>query len=232
MCGRFSLISPEEILARLFKLNDVPPIAPRYNIAPSQAVPGVIFSAGKKENQLAFFRWGLIPAWTKDATRCAKSINACSETVFEKAAFRVPILRRRCLIPADGFFEWKKTKGEKQPYFIRLKGEQTFAFAGIWERWQGTPEAPVESCAILTTAANNLIQPLHERMPVILPPEDYGAWLDPENQKAENIQPMFRPYPANAMEALAVGDWVNSAAHDGPRCIEVREDETEDLFSF
>jgi len=232
MCGRFSLISPEEILARLFKLNDVPPIAPHYNIAPSQAVPSVIFSAGKKENQLTFFRWGLIPAWSKDAYRSVKSINACAETVFEKAAFRGLILRRRCLIPADGFFEWKKTKKVKQLYFIRLKGEQTFAFAGIWDQWQRTPDAQVESCAILTTEANELIQPVHERMPVILPPEDFDAWLDPENQKREDIQPMLRAYPADAMEAFAVGDWVNSAAHDGPRCLEAREEEEEDLFSF
>ncbi len=161
--------------------------------------------------------WGLVPHWSRDATAF---INARSESAANKPAFRDAFHKRRCLIPADGFFEWQKRGTRKQPYYFQHRDGRPFAFAGLWERWQGTEGETVETCAILTTKANETVRPVHERMPVILPPEDFGHWLDPAVQKPEAVQALLRPYPAGEMESYPVSAFVNNARNEGPRCVE------------
>src|SRR5262245_35107324 len=175
MCGRFTLATSRAQLADLFRLAGGPELPLRYNIAPTQPVP-VVRAAGDGR-ALALARWGLIPRWATDPAIGNRLINARSETVAEKPSFRDAFRKRRCLIPATGFYEWAKTAGGKQPYHFRLLDGRPFAFAGLWERWDRGGE-PVESCTILTTAANAVVRPVHERMPVILPAEAFAAWLD------------------------------------------------------
>jgi putative SOS response-associated peptidase YedK len=146
-------------------------------------------------------------------------INARSETVAEKPAFRAAFRRRRCLVVADGFYEWQKQNGAKQPYFIRLRDTRPFAFAGLWEHWTGSDDSEIESCTLLTTQPNDLLKPLHNRMPVILHPQDYDLWLDPEVEEVTTLQHLFHPYPPSDMDAYPVSRWVNSPANDDPRCI-------------
>ena len=216
MCGRFSLFSPAPVLAEAFDLAGFPELAPRYNIAPTQPVAAV--RAGEAGRQLVRLRWGLVVPWAKD-TKVAP-INARSETAADKPLFRAALRKRRCLVPASGFYEWLALAGgkRKQPYCFRPGDERPWAFAGLWERWQG-PDGLVESCAILTTAANELVRPVHDRMPVILPRQHWGAWLDPQAQDAGGLVPLLRPYPADAMLAYPVGLLVNNPKNDGPRCL-------------
>jgi putative SOS response-associated peptidase YedK len=220
MCGRFTLTDPDQDLAEQFDLPEIPALEPRYNIAPTQAVAAVRVAAGGAVRELVLLRWGLIPFWAKDPEIGARLINARSETVAEKPAFRDAFKRRRCLVVADGFYEWQKQQGKKQPFYIRLRAGQPFAFAGLWERWRGAEESIVESCTLLTTSPNGLMQPLHNRMPVILQPRDYELWLDPGVVRAELLQPLLVPYPAEEMEAYPVSRRVNSPDNDDPRCIE------------
>ncbi len=217
MCGRFVLLSSGEALAEAFGVA-APELSARYNIAPTQEVFAVRAGAGHRE--LARLRWGLVPSWSRDPKAGNRLINARSETVENMPAFRAAFRRRRCLIPADGFYEWRAVEGRKakQPYYISLKGGGPFAFAGLWEQWHPEQEN-LQTCTILTTEVNVLVRPLHERMPVILPPEAYDLWLDPATVAPERLQPLLRQYPAQAMVAHPVGARVNSPRHDGPDCI-------------
>jgi putative SOS response-associated peptidase YedK len=178
MCGRFTLAQSPEAVAKAFGLDAVPNFPPRYNIAPSQPVGVIVRGQNAPKPEFRLMGWGLIPSWAKDPSIGAKLINARSETLTEKPSFRAAFKYRRCLIPADGFYEWQKTQGgAKQPFYFSMAGNAVFAFAGLWESWND-----IESCTILTTAANGLLQPIHDRMPVILSPKDYGRWLDPSVQ--------------------------------------------------
>jgi putative SOS response-associated peptidase YedK len=218
MCGRFLLTTPAEALAELLGLDEAPEVVMRFNIAPTQVVGIVRASAGHPRREWALARWGLVPADSELPTTRAPLFNARAETLHEKPAFRAAFRRSRCLIPASGFYEWKTEGGRRQPFLFRLKGEAPFAFAGLWERWQRGAEPPLDSCAIVTTEPNSLLSEVHDRMPVILAPEAYVAWLDPASQDHEILAQMLRPYPASAMEAHRVGVHVNNARFDDPLC--------------
>jgi putative SOS response-associated peptidase YedK len=227
MCGRFTLSQPVEAIASIFQLKEVPNLEPRYNIAPTQLVPTVLQTftqsdAGGKDKVLRQFqllRWGLIPSWAKDPAMGAKLINARAETVAEKPSFRSAFRHRRCLVIADGFYEWRRQEGKKQPFYFRLQNGQPFAFAGLWERWQDPKGEAIASCTILTTAANELLQPIHDRMPVILDSKDYDLWLDPAVQKPEQLQQLLQPYPSEVMLSYPVSTKVNNPANNTPECI-------------
>lgn len=218
MCGRFTLSQPATAIASTFQLSTIPELAPRYNIAPTQPI-ATILSAGDRR-QFQMLRWGLIPSWAKDLTIGAKLINARAETVAEKPAFRSAFRHRRCLVIADGFYEWQLQKGKKQPFYFRLQDGQPFAFAGLWETWQAPDGEKIDSCTLLTTTANSLLRSVHDRMPVILKPEDYDRWLDPQIQKSEQLQPLLQSYSSEAMTAYPVSTKVNNPTNDSPECIE------------
>jgi putative SOS response-associated peptidase YedK len=217
VCGRFTQASPGEVIAELFDLPEVPRLAPRWNIAPTQPVGAVRTGAGGAR-ELVELHWGLIPSWAKERSVGARMINARAETVAEKPAFRAALRARRCLIVADGFYEWRKTGARKQPHFIRLRDGRPFAFAGLWERWAAGPDEAVESCVIVTTTPNELLAPIHDRMPVILAPSDFAGWLDPGTRDASRVLPLLRPHPADEMEAYPVGLRVNNPGNDDPSC--------------
>jgi len=214
------LSSPAEVMAELFELTEVPDIAPRWNIAPTQDVPVVRVTAEDTNRRLLMLRWGLIPFWAEDpASFGARTINARAETVASKPTFRSAFRQQRCLVVADGFYEWQKREHRKQPYYIHLRDKRPFAFAGLWERWEGDADA-VDSCTIITTQSNELTAPLHDRMPVIIHPKDYAAWLNPGATQVHALQSLLRPYPPEEMSAYPVGTHVNNAANDGLECIE------------
>jgi putative SOS response-associated peptidase YedK len=218
MCGRYSLDAPGRALAELLQLPSQPALPLRYNIAPMQSVP-VARLAADGVRELVLAQWGLVPHWAKDPAIGNQLINARSETVAEKPSFRDAFRKRRCLIPADGFFEWAGAKGTKrQPFHFRLSDGLPFAFAGLWERWHGQDGEMLGTCCLLTTAANEVVRPIHDRMPVLLGPGDFGEWLDPEG-KAAGLKALLRPYAGGDLEAVAVSTWVNSARHEGPRCL-------------
>jgi putative SOS response-associated peptidase YedK len=212
MCGRFTLRTPAVDIAKYFNLSAQAEwqTALRYNISPSQDVPVIRSTDGHRD--LTMMRWGLIPSWAKDPKIGYSMINARSETAAEKPSFRAAMKKRRCLIPADGFYEWQKQGKTKQPFYIRLREQELFAFAGLWERWQD-----VESCTILTTSANELLAPLHDRMPVILSPNDYDTWLDPATS---DVSYLLDQYPAEEMIRYPVNPVVNNARHEGADCVE------------
>jgi putative SOS response-associated peptidase YedK len=228
MCGRFTLFSSAEAIAKAFKV-DVPNLVPSYNIAPSQMV-NVILSEMRSAAQmperlerLHRFRWGLIPSWAKDAKIAYKLINARSETVAEKPSFRSAFKHRRCLIPTDGFYEWQHAedgKATKKPYFFNLNDRNPFALAGLWERWESAEGEAIESCTILTTKANDILKPIHDRMPVILDSKDWDVWLDPKFENKSELQELLVPYPAKMMTSRSVSIKVNSPKHNSPECIE------------
>jgi len=164
-------------------------------------------------------RWGLVPSWAKDEKMGARMINARGETVAEKPSFRAAVKTRRCLIPADGFYEWARKGERKQPHFIHFADGRTFAFAGLWERWHGGGEPPLETCTIITTTPNELTATLHDRMPVILPPVRFDEWLTPEPLAGQRLEKLLAPHPAEGMEAYRVSTYVNSPRNDGPECI-------------
>ena len=218
MCGRYTLSTPAGRLAEEFQLDDVSvDLAPSYNVAPTQEVAAVLEEEGKR--RLEMLRWGLIPSWADDPEIGARMINARSETAAEKPSFRSAFRRRRCLIAADGFYEWKRENGGKQPYYFHMQEGRPFAFAGLWESWRGGREE-IRSCTILTTEANDLVSEIHHRMPVILAPEDHGLWLDPDVREADPLLPLLTPYPDDVMEAYPVSRFVNRPANDDPRCVE------------
>ncbi len=219
MCGRFTLFDTATSLAEAFGVAEVPSLSPRYNIAPSQKVAAVRIPPGERSREAVLLHWGLIPSWAKDRSIGSRMINARAETAAGKPAFRSAIRRRRCLVPADGFYEWKRTDGRKQPYYIRMRDGRIFAFAGLWESWEGPGGGAVESCAILTTLPNDLLRPIHDRMPVLVSPRDYDLWLSPEARDPEALAPLFRPYPSEEMTAFPVGTAVNNPKTDTPELI-------------
>lgn len=220
MCGRYTLSVTDDILEQHFALTAPPPRTPRYNIAPSQMVLAIRLNPTSAQREWALLRWGLIPSWTHDRTPRLSTINAKAETVAVKPAFRSAFKHRRCLIPADGFYEWRPTGQQKQPMYIHLRARRPFAFAGLWERWDPPEDTPIESCTILTTESNALIHAIHNRMPVILPPERYAGWLDPTSPPTDLLQGLLTPYPAEEMDAYPVSTLVNSPHTDTPRCLE------------
>jgi putative SOS response-associated peptidase YedK len=218
MCGRYTLTVPVEILAEEFGVTGpLPEVPPSYNIAPTQEVAAVLTDDG--ERRLEMLRWGLIPSWADDPGIGSRMINARSETVPEKPSFRRAFRERRCLILADGFYEWKRTNDGKQPYYIRMEGGRPFAFAGLWESWRGGRDE-IRSCTILTTEANDRVSNIHHRMPVILASEDHELWLDPDVREADPLLPLLAPYPDDVMEAYPVSRFVNRPTNDDPRCVE------------
>jgi putative SOS response-associated peptidase YedK len=218
MCGRYAQRTDTKRLAKEFKVAEIPEARPRYNIAPTQEVLAVRKSPDGRE--MTFYKWGLVPSWAKDASVGAKLINARSETVTEKPSFREAFKRRRCVIPADGFYEWQRLEGRKQPFFFRMRDERPFGFAGLWERWEGEGGEVINSCAILTTEANEVLRPVHDRMPVILHPDDYEVWLGAEARELDLVREMLRPYPAKEMVGYPVGSGVNSPRNQGAGLLE------------
>lgn len=221
MCGRFSQSQPAAAIAQAFQVA-VPPLTPRYNIAPTQSVATVLRTPEQKDRQFKMLHWGLIPSWAKDPKMGARLINARAETVSEKPAFRTAFRQRRCLVLADGFYEWQQqeNKKQKQPFYFRLQDGRPFAFAGLWERWEDANGEDIESCTFLTTEANALMRPIHNRMPVILDPKEYDLWLDPEVKKPELLQPLLRPYPIEEMMAYPVSKAVNKPSNESAECTE------------
>jgi putative SOS response-associated peptidase YedK len=221
MCGRFVLMTQGKELAEQFHCDEFPDLGPRYNIAPTQLVAIVRFSRETRRRECRLAKWGLIPSWAKDPSMGPKLINARAESAGTKPAFRSAFKYRRCLVVADGFYEWKKLDSKrKQPYLFRLSNGKPFAFAGLWERWSSPEGHETESCAVLTTDSNDLLRSIHDRMPVILKPDDYAAWLDPEIRTSEPLQSMLQPYPPDEMTGRSVSSKVNKADHEGPDCIE------------
>lgn len=220
MCGRFTLDASATTLAAKFGLADVPAWSPRYNIAPTQEVLVVHQTTPHARWEASLFRWGLIPPWAEGPAVGSRMINARAETVATKPAFRKAFRDHRCLVLADGFYEWQKQDRHKQPFYIRLRSGQPFAFAGLWERWVPQDGLPLDSCTIITTVANDLIQPLHVRMPVILAPRDYKVWLDPSVQDVDRLQFLLCRYPPGEMTAYPVSTQVNNPVNDTPQCIE------------
>lgn len=212
MCGRYALTSPPAVLAERFHLLWTPEFEPHYNIAPSQTIP-VVRETGQGR-EMALLRWGLIPSWAKEASIGMKLVNARGETLADKPAFRSAYRQRRCLIPADAFYEWKAIAGRKQPYCIRMRDGGPFGMAGLWERWKAPDGQTVESCAIVTVDANALIAELHERMPLILAPDDYDAWLRAESQQ---LPPAVA---AQDMRSYPVSPLVSNARNDVPACLD------------
>ena len=217
MCGRYSLISDIGELARRFGFdgNRVDP-GPRYNIAPTQ---GILTVVGGENRRGGLMRWGLIPHWAKNASIGARMINARAETVAEKPAFRDALRRRRCLVLADGFYEWQRTSVGNRPMRITMASGEPFAFAGLWSVWKDPDGDRIPSCSIITTEANDLLRPIHERMPVILPREMEEFWLDKSLEDSGALGGLLVPDPGGAMEAYEVSTLVNSAANDGPEVI-------------
>lgn len=218
MCGRFTLRAPAERVKRDFRLEEVPSIEARYNIAPTQGVLAV--RCASDEREAVTLKWGLIPSWAKDDSVGAKLINARSETVEEKPSFREAFKRKRCIIPADGFYEWQRTGGRKQPYYFRLKDDRLFGFAGLWEKWRTPDGESLETCSILTTDANEVLSAVHDRMPVILHPDDYELWLADDASKQDLRKELLCPYPASEMTAHLVSVAINSPQSQGATLIE------------
>lgn len=218
MCGRFALIVDASVLADVFEAEPPLDLESRYNIAPTQTVP-IIRRGSKSGREFASARWGLIPSWAKDAKMGARMINARAETVAEKPSFRSAVKSRRCLVPASGFYEWVKTDGAKQPHFIRFEDGRPFAFAGLWERWSPGDAGPVDTCTIITTTPNELMEELHNRMPVILPPTLFDEWLDPTPLAPERLTDILVPHSAEGMQAYPVNTYVNKPGNEGPECL-------------
>jgi putative SOS response-associated peptidase YedK len=219
MCGRFALPYPSKTVAEHFSISEEVSFASRYNIAPSQNIAVVRGKQDAPGLQMAMMRWGLIPNWAKDERLGYKMINARAETVAEKPAFRSAYRQRRCLIAAGGFYEWQRQGKNKQPYFLTVKEKKIFAFAGIWERWQSPVGEPVESCAILTTAANSSVRTVHDRMPVIVAPTEYNLWIDPVWER-DILQQILRFGQLTSLRIYPVSDMVNSPQNDSPSCIQ------------
>jgi putative SOS response-associated peptidase YedK len=210
---------PEE-LAEAFGLDEVPELPPRYNIAPTQGVSVVRLRrpdpGSPPERRLVTMKWGLVPHFAKDATGGAKAINARAETVDSRPAFRDAFARHRCIVPATAFYEWRRTGSAKQPFMIRRRDGGLLGFAGLWARWKGGPE-PLDTCAVITTAANDLVTPIHDRMPVVLPPGAYAAWLDPAAEPGR-LKALLAPAPNDWLVAVPVSPRVNNVANDDAEC--------------
>ncbi len=219
MCGRFTVTKLPEAWLEALGLGAVPDYAPRYNVAPSQNVLAAAFDVEEDRNLLRYFEWGLLPTWAKDPKATHRSINARAETAAEKPSFRAAMRYRRCILPADGFYEWTGKGTSRRPFYFQRRDEGPFGFAGIWEQWESDRGECIDSCAILTTDANALVAQQHARMPVMLDAQDALAWLDPRQQASSKVQHLLRPYPAEEMKAIAVSPYVNSPRYDDPHCI-------------
>ena len=219
MCGRFTRKENFQNLAALLGLPIPPPLAPRYNIAPSQLVACVRTNFETSEYEFVELKWGLVPFWAKDASIGNKLINARGETVAEKPSFRRAFKHQRCWVLADGYYEWKREGKSKQPYYIRFKDHRLFAFAGLWERWE-KQEPAIESCSLITTGPNTLMEPIHNRMPVILEERSYSSWLSPGLQNTVYLSGLLEPYESEEMEAYPVSVMVNNPRNDSETCIQ------------
>lgn len=222
MCGRFTLRTPTNLLAEQFMFEAKVQLPLRFNIAPTQAVAAIRIDPDSKNRQLAQLRWGLIPSWAKDRKMASRMINARAETVAEKPSFRAAFKRRRCLILADGYYEWKKAGKAKQPNYIRMNDDRPFVFAGLWESWRDENDKPLETCTIITTPSNELTSSIHERMPVILEDVDYDRWLDTSVQDRDKLEPLLRPFESAQMRVDLISDHVNSVKNDDAQCIELQ----------
>lgn len=220
MCGRFTLAIDPGDLQDAFSGYTIPQqgLAPRYNIAPSQPIAVIPNTSSPK---LDFFVWGLIPSWAKDPQMGNRMINARAETLAEKPAFRNAYRRRRCLIPADGFYEWQALpdRKSKQPMYIHMRDRKPFAFGGLWEIWSAPDGSEILSATIITTQANDFMKPIHERMPLIIQPENYADWLDPKDRHPDSLSHMLSTNPSIELAAYPVSQAVNSPNNDGPECI-------------
>ncbi len=219
MCGRFTLtVDPGELKQAFENYTFPTQFTRRFNIAPTQPVLAIPNDA---KNAAGFFVWGLIPSWAKDPSIGNRLINARGETIAEKPSFRGGFKYKRCLIPADGFYEWKADPGTKNktPYFIHMKDRRTFAFAGLWDEWHAPDGGALRTCTIITTTPNELMSALHNRMPVILDAKDFDRWLDPAPQTPENLLPLIKSFPADEMSAYAVSTLVNKPGNDRPECV-------------
>lgn len=218
MCGRYTLNHTTQQITTRFQVTE--PLAdaqPRYNIAPSQPVLVVTENSPRA---LRAMQWGLIPSWAKDPAIGNKMINARAETLAEKPSFKTALVRRRCLIPADGFYEWQKMGAAKQPMRIHRKDDALFGFAGLWDVWRSPEGAQIQTCTIITVGPNELMAPIHNRMPAILRAEEEAIWLSPSTQNVPELLAMLKPYPEEELEAYAVSRAVNAPTVDDPICIQ------------
>jgi putative SOS response-associated peptidase YedK len=230
MCGRYRVSKRKQILAEHFNaLPEDEDWSPHYNVAPTQAVPVIRQHPNEPARHLLLLRWGLIPPWMKDSSRAARMINARSETAHTQPAFRDSFRSRRCLIPADGFYEWQKKGATKQPFCFEVNAGELFAFAGLWERWKNPNGEWIKTCTILTTETNSVTAPIHDRMPVILNLDDYDLWLDPGMTDLATASDLLKPFDAKLMRRYPVSNRVNNVANDDEECsrvIELSESQT------
>jgi putative SOS response-associated peptidase YedK len=217
MCGRYTLTAEQEALQVALGVEGLVHPRPRYNIAPTQEVPVVVAPGGRPEGRT--LRWGLVPSWARDPAIGNRMINARSETAAEKPSFRGPFRRSRCLVPADGFYEWRKEEAGKVPFWIHMEDQAPFTIAGLWDRWRGPDRENLETFTILTTEPNELLRPIHDRMPVILGTEHREAWLDPR-ASVDDLKALLGPHPSGPMAVREVTTRVNSPRNDDPACIE------------
>jgi putative SOS response-associated peptidase YedK len=220
MCGRYRLSRRKQVVEEYFDtdVSDEPDWAPRYNIAPTQPVPVIRQHPTQPVRELSLMRWGLIPSWAKDSSGAARMINARAETASTKPAFRDALKSRRCLIPADGFYEWARDGKTKQPYCFEVNEGALFAFAGLWDRWKDLSGRWVKTCSILTTTANVVTAPAHDRMPVILDPDAYELWLDPGMTNVDAASDLLKPFDARLMRSFPVSTRINSVGNDDEEC--------------
>jgi putative SOS response-associated peptidase YedK len=219
MCGRYRLSRRKQILEDHFdSVSGMEDWNPRYNIAPTQPVPVIRQNPKKPVRELSLLRWGLVPKWAKDPSVAARMINARSETASTKPAFSDALKFRRCLVPADGFYEWQKSGKVKQPYCFEINDGELFAFAGIWDRWNDASGKPLETCSILTTTPNAIASSVHDRMPVILNPDSYDLWLDPGMKDVATVSELLRPCDGRLMRCFPVSSRVNSVINDDEEC--------------
>ena len=215
MFSRYSLTSPPEAIGKLFAVRIAEAFPPRYNIAPTEPTL-IVRNSDRDARELHLVRWGLIPSWVKDPREFSTLINARSETAAEKPSFRGAMRHRRCLVPTDGFYEWTGKPGAKRPHLVRLKGHQPFAFGGLWEHWLGADGSEIETMAILTTSANTDMAPIHDRMPVIIAPEDFDRWLDVKPGTADFIQDLLHPIANGRLDIVEVSPKLNNPRNEGP----------------
>ncbi len=219
MCGRFTLTNPDKLPGRFNLQQPELPLSPRYNVAPTQTMP-VVLREGSAENKIELLKWGLIPFWSKEPKAGYSTINARAEGIADKPAYRKPIRSQRCLIPADGFYEWQKTGTGKQPFFIHLKSAELFGFAGLYDIYRDKDGHELKTFTIITTTANDLVEPIHNRMPVILKAQDEAEWLDPTITDPFQVIRLLQPYPVELMELYPVSRRVNSVVNDVPEILE------------
>lgn len=234
MCGRFTLHhSTQEVAERFAAQQVLFPLENRYNIAPGQAIPVIANSTLAGARWMEAMKWGLVPFWAKDAEIGNRLINARAETIAEKPAYKQALKRRRCILPSDGFYEWQaQSSGPRLPYHIRLRDGELFGFAGLWEEWEAPDSSPLRTCTLITVEPNELMAPIHNRMPAILRREDEDAWLDSELKDTDSIVALLKSYPAKSMEAFPVSRRVNAPQNDDELNIEpvVEENEQGSLF--